>query len=167
MASEIEIRAAIVGQIATALASFTPPPLVLDRDITGFLESGAIEGLTDSAGLVHCITVTQRSMTPDEEYKSQAGTKYDLVYDVIQWKQYRSGTDASNSDREASLERDALIGAFGSKTALPVILKRANVEPIEWPAGALNKPRPIIGGQVWVSSAILRAQIFYGPVGCS
>jgi hypothetical protein len=167
VASEIEIRAAIVGQITTALALFTPPPLVLDRDITGFLESGSIEDLRDSDNLVHCITVTQRSMLPDDKYKSQAGTMYDLVYDVIQWKQYRSGTDASNSDKEASLERDALIHAFGSKSALPALLKRAGVEPIEWPNGLLNKPRPITGGQVWVSGAILKAQNFYGPVACS
>ena len=165
MASEIEIRAALVGQITTAVAGFTPPPLVLDRDITGFLEAGTIETLRDSAGLVHCITITQRSMLPVDI--RQGGTLYELIYDVIQWKQHRTGTDTSNSDREASLERDALINAFRYAGELPAILKRSHVKPLEWHLGALNKPRPITGGQVWVSSAILRAQNFYGPVACA
>lgn len=164
MASEIEIREAIVARIESFLATPTPAPLVLGRDITGWLESGSVNDLRDSAGLVHVVTVTQRSMLPIE--KRSNGTKYELVYDVIQWKQYRSGSDASNSDREASLERDALINAFRSRSDLPPILKHAEVEPLEWPNGSLNKPRPISGGQVWVSSAILKAQIFYGPTAC-
>lgn len=164
MASEIEIREAIVARIESFLALPTPSPVVEGRDITGWLESGAITGLQDSAGAVHVITVTQRSMLPVDRRSN--GTKYELVYDVTQWKQYRSGSDASNSDREASLERDALNNAFRSRSELPSILKHAEVEPLEWPNGSLNKPRPITGGTVWVSSAILRAQNFYGPSDC-
>lgn len=164
MASEIEIREAIVARIVAFLATPTPAPPVLGRDITGWLESGSIQDLRDSAGLVHVITVTQRSMLPVD--RRQGETLYELVYDVIQWKQYRSGSDASNSDREASLERDALINAFRYSGELPPILKHAHVKPLEWPVGALNKPRPIANGQVWVSSAILRAENFYGPVSC-
>lgn len=164
MPSEIEIREAIVARIESFLAAPTPVPLVLGRDITGFLNSGSVQELRDDAKLVHCITVTQRSMLPIDRRSN--GTKYELVYDVIQWKQYRSGSDASNSDREASLERDAMNNAFRSHSDLPPILKHASVQPLEWPNGSLNKPRPISGGEVWVSSAILKAQIFYGPTAC-
>jgi hypothetical protein len=65
------------------------------------------------------------------------------------------------------MERDALINAFKYAAELPEILKRAHAKPLEWPAGGLNRPRPISNGQVWVSSAILRATNFYGPVACS
>lgn len=167
MASEIAIREAIVDRIESAVAVFTPTAIVLGRDITGYLNDGTVNDLRDAAGMVHVITVTQRSMLPDDEYESQGGTLYELIYDVIQWKQYRSGSDASNSDREASMERDALINAFRAKRELPEILKRAQVKPLEWPAGALNRPRPISNGQVWVSGAILRARNFYGPDTCS
>lgn len=165
MAGEIEIREAIVDRIESAVAVFTPTAIVLGRDITGYIESGTVNDLRDSAGQIHVITVTQRSMLPIDV--RQGGTLYELIYDVIQWKQYRSGTDTSNSDREASMERDALINSFRYAGELPEILKRAHVKPLEWPAGGLNKPRPISNGQVWVSSAILRAQNFYGPVACS
>lgn len=165
MASEIEIREAIVARILSKVSVFTPTAIVLGRDITGYIESATVNDLRDSAGQIHVITVTQRSMLPIDA--RQGGTLYELIYDVIQWKQYRSGSDASNSDREASMERDALIDAFKYAGELPEILKRAHAKPLEWPAGALNKPRPISNGQVWVSSAILRAQNFYGPVACS
>lgn len=164
MASEIEIREAIVARIESFLTSPTPVPLVLGRDITGWFESGSVNDLRDSAGLVHVVTVTQRLMLPID--RRPGGTVYELVYDVTQWKQHRSGSDASNSDREASIERDALNNAFRYAGELPQILKHAHVKPLEWPNGSLNKPRPISGGQVWVSSAILKAQIFYGPVAC-
>lgn len=165
MASEIEIREAIVARITSAVSVFTPAALVLGRDITGILESASVSDLRDSANQVHVITVTQRSMLPIDI--RQGGALYELVYDVIQWKQHRTGSEASNSDREASLERDAITNAFRYSGELPDILKKAKVKPIEWPVGSLNKPRPITGGQVWVSSAILRALNFYGPVGCS
>lgn len=165
MASEIDIREAIVERIKDAVSVFTPTALVLGRDITGLLDSAMPNDLRDSANAIHVLTVTQRSMLPIDI--RQGGALYELVYDIIQWKQHRTGSDASNSDREASLERDAVINAFRYAGELPEILKKAHVRPLEWPAGALNKPRPIANGQVWVSSAILRAQNFYGPTGCS
>lgn len=164
MASEIDIREAIVARIEEFTALPTPAPLVLGRDITGILEDGAVEDLRDSAGLVHCITVTQRSMLPVD--RRQGGTVYELIYTITQWKQHRTGSNVSNSDREASLERDAITNAFRYAGELPGILKYAAVKPIEWPVGLLNKPRPVLNGQVWVSSAILRAQNFYGPTTC-
>jgi hypothetical protein len=165
VASEIEIRDAIVSRIISAVSIFTPTAIVLGRDITGILDSGSVDSLRDSGEAVHVITVTQRSMLPIDI--RQGGTLYELVYDIIQWKQLRTGTNISNSDQEASLERDALINAFKWASELPTILSRAHVKPLEWPVGALNKLRPIANGQVWMSSAILRASNFYGPVGCS
>jgi hypothetical protein len=165
MASEIAIRDAIVARIVSAVGVFTPTAIVLGRDITGYIDSGTVNDLRDSAGQIHVITVTQRSMLPIDV--RPGGALYELIYDIIQWKQYRSGSDASNSDREASMERDALINAFKYAGELPEILKRAHAKPLEWPAGGLNRPRPIPNGQAWVSSAILRASNFYGPVACS
>lgn len=161
MASEIEIREAIVERIKAFTATPAPAPIVLGRDIAGDLESGTPNSLRDAANLVHVITVTQRSMLPTSP-PQQGGTLYELVYEVKQWKQYRSGSDLSNSDREASLERDAITNAFRRAQELPPLLKQAHVKPIEWPASGLNRPKPIPGGQVWVSTAILRAQNFYG-----
>lgn len=115
--------------------------------------------------MVHVVTVTQRSMMPVDI--RPGGTLYELVYDVIQWKQFRTGTDASNSDKEASLERDALINAFRYSGELPAVLKLAHTKPLEWHPGALNRPRPISNGMVWMSSAILKAQSFYGPSACA
>ena len=165
MASEIEIRDAIVDRIESAVAVFTPTALVLGRDITGIIESATTNDLRDAAGQIHVITVTQRSMIPIDI--RPGGTVYELIYDVIQWKQHRTGSDASNSHNEASLERDALIHAFRYSGELPTILKFAHVKPLEYPAGGLNRPRPIANGQVWVSGAILRADNFYGPTTCS
>lgn len=167
MHSETEIRQAIVERIQAVLATPTPAPLVLGRDITGLIESGATPNELRDGGnppLIHAITVTQLSMLPVEQ--RPGGTLYDLIYEITQWKQYRSGTDTSNSDKEASLERDAIINAFRYRGELPAILNHAHVKPIEWPARSLNRPKPIPGGQVWVSTAILRAQNFYGPVSC-
>ena len=167
MPSEIEIRSAIVGQMTTALAAFTPAPLILDRDITGILESGAYSGLLDSGdpAKIHCWVVTQRSMLPVDI--RQGGTLYELVYDLTQIYQYRSGSDLSNSVRDASLERDAVINAFKYASALPTILMRAHVKPVEWPEGLIDRPEPITRGTARQSRAILRANNFYGPIGCS
>jgi hypothetical protein len=97
----------------------------------------------------------------------QGGALYELVYNLTQIIQYRSGADLSNSDREASLERDAIINAFKYAGELPAILKRAHVKPVEWPADSIDKPEPITRGTARQSKAILRASNFYGPVACS
>jgi hypothetical protein len=165
VASEIEIKDAIVARMISALAVFTPAPIVIGRDITGILESGAYNGLLDSDNKIHVWVVTRRSLLPIDI--RQGGAKYELVYSLTQIIQYRSGTDASNSDREASLERDAVTNAFRWSGELPTILKRANVKPVEWPVDAIDRPEPITKGTARQSRAILRASNFYGPVACS
>ena len=165
MASEIEIREAIVDRMESALAVFTPAPIVLGRDITGILESGSFNGLLDAQNRIHVWVVTQRSILPIE--RRQGGALYELVYNLTQVIQYKSGTDLSNADRDASLERDAITNAFRWSGELPTILKRANVEPVEWPTDKIDKPEPITRGTARQSLAILRATNFYGPVACS
>jgi hypothetical protein len=165
VASEIEIRDAIVARMISSLAVFTPAPIVLGRDVSGILESGTYSGLLDSQNNIHVWVVTPRSMLPADI--RQGGTLYELVYNLTQIFQYRSGTDTSNSDREASLERDAVISAFRYAGELPMVLKRAKVKPIEWPADSIDKPEPITRGTARMSRAILRASNFYGPVECA
>jgi|SRR5262245_45938653 len=165
MASEFEIREAIVARIQSALSVFTPAAIVLSRDITGILESGTYSGLLDTANKIHVWVVTQRAALPDDI--RQGGTLYELDYDLTQIIQYRSGSDTSNSDKEASIERDAVTNAFRYVGELPDILKRARVQPIEWPVGAIDRPEPITRGTARQSKAILRASNFYGPTTCS
>jgi hypothetical protein len=142
-----------------------PAPIVLGRDISGILESGSYNGLLDGENKVHVWVVTPRSNLPIE--KRQGGALYELVYNLTQIYQYRSGTDASNSDRETSLERDAVTNAFKWSGELPEVLKRAHVNPVEWPTDKIDKPYPITNSTARQSQAILRARNFYGPVACS
>jgi hypothetical protein len=167
MASEIDIRDAIVARMISALAVFDPTPPVWSHDISGLLESGSYNGLTDEDGVIHLWVVTQRSMLPEGDYKAQNGAKYELAYNLTQIYQYRSGTALLNSVRDASLERDAIINAFSSRIGLPPILKHAEVQPVEWPTDQIDKPEPITRGTARQSKAILRARNFYGPVACS
>jgi hypothetical protein len=165
MASEFEIREAIVARLVSALSVFNPAPIVEGRDVSGILESGSFNGIVDSQNKIHCWVVTPRSILPSDI--RQGGSLYELVYDLTQIVQYRSGSDLSNSDREASLERDAVINAFRYVGELPEILKRARVKPVEFPVGAIDRPEPITKGTARQSKAILRASNFYGPVACS
>jgi hypothetical protein len=165
MASEIEIREAIVDRMKSALSVFDPAPIVLGRDISGILESGSFSGLLDGENKIHVWVVTPRSFLPTDI--RQGGAIYELVYNLTQIIQYRSGSDLSNADREASLERDAVINAFRYVGELPAILKKARVQPVEWPADSIDKPEPITRGTARQSKAILRASNFYGPVACS
>lgn len=165
MASEIEIRDAIVARMVSALAVFTPAPIVIGRDISGILESGSFNGLLDSDNKIHVWVVTPRSFLPIDV--RQGGALYELIYNLTQIIQYRSGSDVSNSDREASLERDAITNSFKYAGELPTVLKRAHVRPVEWPTDKIDKPEPITRGTARMSQAILRASNFYGPVACS
>jgi len=165
MASEIDIRAAIVERIKAFTAAFDPPPLVEGRDVTGILDAAAINELRDTGKRIHAWIVVQKGMIPSQV--RSGGTLYELVYELCQLTQHRSGSDTSNSDREASLERDAVTNAFRSRGEMPAILKHAKVKPIQWPASLLNRPEPTTNGQVRISKAILRAYNFYGPVACS
>jgi hypothetical protein len=61
MASEIEIREAIVDRMKSALSVFDPAPTVLGRDISGILESGSFSGLLGSSLLaVSCRRISAR-----------------------------------------------------------------------------------------------------------
>lgn len=159
MASEVEIRNAIVAHIKAKTMIFNPAPLVLGRDITDILENGAINDLRDSANVIHAWLVKQIGAMPVKEDR-QRGAEYELIYDVSQITQYRSGSDASNSINESSAERDAVIAGFTSSAALPATLKTA--KPIEFPPGSINLPEPAAGGQVRISRGILRVRSLEG-----
>ena len=165
MASEYDIREAIVARMESALSVFSPAPIVIPRDITGILESGSFNGLLDEDQKIHVWVVTPRSNLPVD--KRQGGTLYELVYTLTQIIQYRSGTDLSNADRDASLERDAVTNAFKWAGELPDILKHAKTQPVEWQTDKIDKPYPIMNGTARQSQAILRANNFYGPTTCS
>jgi hypothetical protein len=60
-----------------------------------------------------------------------------------------------------------VINAFRAKSELPEILKKSRVDPIEWVVNEIDRPEPITRGTARQSKAILRAQNFYGPVGCA
>lgn len=164
MANEIDIREAVAARIQEFTAPFTPPPKVESRDVLGVLDTAAINDLRDSSKMVHAWIVVPKSMLPFDLF--QGGTLYEVIYELCQFTQYQSGTNTSNSDRSASLERDAVTNGFRYVGELPPILKHAKVKPIAWPAGQLNRPEPTTNGQVRISKAILRAYIFYGPSDC-
>lgn len=159
MASENEIRAAVVEHIKTRTASLTPPPIVEGRDLAGIFADGAINDLCDSANKIHGWIVAQNGATPVKENR-QGGAEYELIYDVWQITEYRSGSEASNSIKEASAERDAVIDGFRFASALPATLKSA--KPLEFPQGSINLPEPALAGQVRISKGILRVRSVYG-----
>jgi len=159
MPSENEIRDAIVEHIKAKTASFTPPPAVEGRDLAGIFDDGAINDFRDSAKKIHVWIVAQNGAMPVKENR-QGGAEYELMYDVWQITEYRSGSEASNSIKEASAERDAVIDGFRFASALPAKLKQA--KPIEFPQGSINLPEPALVGQVRISKGILRVRSVYG-----
>jgi hypothetical protein len=152
MATEVAIRSAIVDRIETFTASLTPPPLVLGRDITFGLESGAVNDLLDSSGRIHCIIVTHSGAIPGDPRNNDGD--YDLWFDVTQYTEYRSGTDASNSDNEASAEREKIIEAFNDSNLLDGVLKYA--QPIVFPRGSIGPFKPGTVSKIRVARGQLR-----------
>jgi hypothetical protein len=152
MATEVEIRAAIRDRLEAFTASLTPPPLVLDRDITTALESGAVNDLRDSNDRIHCIIVTQNGAIPNDPANNDGA--YDLWFDVTQYTEYRSGTDASNSDNEASVEREKIIEAFNDSNLLDGVLKYA--QPIVFPRGSIGPFKPGTISKIRVARGQLR-----------
>jgi hypothetical protein len=158
MASEVEIRKAIRARIETFTASLVPPPLVLDRDITAALESGAANDLRDTADQIHCITVTPNGAIPNNPRNNDGA--YDLWFDVIQYTEYRSGEDTTNpaiplnSDDKASIEREKVIEAFNDSNLLDGVLKYA--EPIVFPRGSIGPFKPGTISKIRVARGQLR-----------
>lgn len=162
MASEVAIREEIVAQIKEALVSFTPAAVVIGRDILNVFDSGWYNVLRDEDGLgkIHGWTVTQNGAVVIEE--RQGGAEYELLFDVWQWDQYRTGTDASNSENQSSAERDAVINKFKDAKALPEILSRAH--PIEFERGSIATVETDFRGQVRLGKGLLRVGNVYGCV---
>jgi hypothetical protein len=165
MATEVEIRNAIVERIKTFTATLTPPPLVLGRDISDALESGAVNDLRDENQQIHCIIVTQSGAVPDNAEQDDA--EYDLWFDITQYTQYRSGEDTTNpaiplnSDDEASIERERIIDAFKKRSALnSSVLQYAH--PITFPRGSIGPFKPGVRTQIRVAKAQLRISNAYG-----
>jgi hypothetical protein len=164
MASEVEIRKAIRARIETFTASLAPPPLVLDRDITGALETGAVNDLRDTNDKVHCITVTENGRIPSDPTHND-GT-YDLWFDVIQYTEYQSGMDTTNpalplnSDDKASIERDKIVDAFRDSNQLTGVLQYAG--PIVFPRGSIGPLKPGTISQIRTARGQLRVINAYG-----
>lgn len=164
MASEVEIRKAIRTRIGTFTAALTPPPLVLDRDINGALESGAVNDLRDTDGKIHCITVTPNGSIPNDPANND-GT-YDLWFDVTQYTEYQSGMDTTNpavplnSDDKASIEREKIIEAFRDSNQLSGVLRMA--QPIVFPRGSIGPFKPGTTSQIRVARGQLRVLNAYG-----
>ena len=152
MATEVAIRQAIRARIETFTASLVPPPLVLDRDITAALESGAVNDLRDTNERIHCIVVTQNAAIPNDPANNDGS--YDLWFDVTQYTEYRTGTDASNSDNEASGEREKIIEAFNDSNVLEGVLKYAT--PIVFPRGSIGPFKPGTTSKIRVARGQLR-----------
>lgn len=152
MATEVQIRQAIRARIETFTASLPIPPLVLDRDITFALESGAVNDLRDSDEQIHCITVTPNGAIPNDPANNDGA--YDLWFDVTQYTEYRTGTDASNSDNEASAEREKVIEAFNDSNQLSEVLQYA--QPIVFPRGSIGPFKPGALSKIRVARGQLR-----------
>lgn len=164
MPTEIEIRKAIRSRIETFTAALTPPPFVLDRDITDVLESGLVNDLRDSGGQIHCIVVTQNGAIPTDP-ENNDGT-YELWFDVTQYTQYSSGQDTTdpdaplNSDDKASIEREKIIDAFRDSNQFVGVLQ--NARPIVFPRGSIGPFKPGFKTQIRVARGQLRVINFYG-----
>lgn len=164
MATEVEIRKAIRARIETFVSTLVPPPLVLDRDITGELEAGLVNDLRDTAGVIHCITVTQNGAIPSDPTQNDGG--YDLWFDVIQYTQYQSGEDTTNpavplnSDDKASIEREKLIDAFRDSNQLTGALQYAG--PITFPRGSIGPFKPGATTKIRVARGQLLIENAYG-----
>jgi hypothetical protein len=152
MASEVAIREAIRARIETFTASLPIPPLVLGRDITFALESGAVNDLRDSNDQIHCTVVTQSGAIPNDPANNDGA--YDMWFDVTQYTEYRSGTDASNSDNEASIEREKIIEAFNDSNQLSGVLQYA--QPIVFPRGSIGPFKPGTVSKIRVARGQLR-----------
>jgi hypothetical protein len=152
MATEVAIREAIRDRIEMFTDSLPIPPLVLGRDITFSLESGAVNDLRDSNEMIHCIVVTQSGAIPNDPANNDGA--YDMWFDVTQYTEYRSGTDASNSDNEASAEREKIIEAFNDSNLLDGVLKYA--QPIVFPRGSIGPFKPGTLSKIRVARGQLR-----------
>src|SRR5262245_38270648 len=159
MASEGAIRIEIAETIQTATVAFTPPPVVLSRDILNLFDTGWVSLLRDAEGMIHGWSVTQSGAGLFEEMMNAA--EYELFFDVWQWTQYKTGSNAQNSEDQSSAEREAVIEAFKNAQALDPILSRAH--PISFPFGSIGTIAvPDFRGQVRVAKGILRVGKIYG-----
>jgi hypothetical protein len=155
VASELEVRAAVVEHINTAFAVFDPAPLVLDRDVADSLQDNEVTDLRDEDNLIHVWTIIPSGAIPVDP--GMGAVEYDLLYDVIQWIQFSSGPEL---DARASAERDAVIDAFKDSSVLPDILNGA--KPIEFPRGSIGTSIPALKGRVKKSTGLLRISNAYG-----
>jgi hypothetical protein len=158
MATELEVRQAIVEHILTVLAAFDPAPLVMGRDVADSLETDSVNDLRDEAGRIHVWTVTPNGAIPVDP--GMGAVEYDLLYDVIQWIQFWSGNESANSDIQASMERDAVLDGFKDSSVLPGVLNGAR--PVEFPRGSIGISLPALRGRVKQSKGLLRISNAYG-----
>lgn len=160
MASEVNIRAAIAAVITSATASVSPAPVVIPRDILNIFESGWMNVLRDQsgAGVIHGWSVTQTGAAPVPGEERGYGAEYELIFDVWQWFQYASGTNASNSENSMSAERELVIAAFAKPLQSPVSAhsELSRVKPLEFPPGSIGTPELEFSGQVRLARGILR-----------
>lgn len=157
MAAEVDIREAIAAQVQAAVGSSV---VVLSRDILDVTTTGWLTVLRNEATQrIRGWTVTQSGAEGIEQ--RNRGAEYRLWFDVWQWFQYETGTDAVNSENQSSAERDAVIRVFSRVDAeLPSILSNAGL--LEFPPGSIGTAEVDIRGQVRVAKGLLRVETVIG-----
>jgi hypothetical protein len=158
VATEVEIRNAIVARIVEVTNGFTPKPTVIGRDILDIFSTGWMSVLRDETDLIHGWSVTQNGaalLSP-----RQGGAEYELVFSVWQWTQYESGSHAQNSEDRSSAEREAVIEGFRYSGLLAPTLSEA--QPLDFPSGSIATVEADFTGQVRVAKGLLRVGKTYG-----
>jgi len=132
MRAEKDIRAAIGTAITNALASLTPMPVIIPRNLLGRIREGHYTELLDAFNKVHGWMITPYADAPSGKgEKLKRHTEYSIRYLVWQFHEYRTGSDESNSEDDASVERDTVKSLF-IPTATSVCGIVAGCGPLEF-----------------------------------
>lgn len=158
MATEVQIRQAVVDRIKAVTVALIPAPVVLGRDILDIYNVGWMNVLRDANQLIHGWTVTQSALALRE--KLQHAAEYWLIYDVWFWWQYATGSDAQNSENTASAEIEIVVDAFKDPLVLVPILQDA--EPLDFSENSIATVENDFRGQVKVAKGRLRVPKIYG-----
>jgi hypothetical protein len=115
--TEKEIREAIAAKIATA----APLAVVLPRNILG-IKNGAWLSMLQSAADSNkvrgwFVTLVAQTLT---ERRIGGAAEYEFKFRIVQFMQYETGDDDSNSEDSLSAERAAVVTAFMGDLADPL-----------------------------------------------
>lgn len=108
--AEKDIRNAI-GELIESAFTVEPLPVVLPRNLLGRIREGTYTELLDSDSKVHGWMITEYSAVPTTE-KFKQHVEYGYRYLVWQFYEHDLGTDAANTEDQASVERDTVTRLF-------------------------------------------------------